>query len=177
MCFHKGGSMHIEIRVVDVDGELLFEDKPSGLRFDVLAAFDGFEGGKLVIRRDGKVVAETRRIAEYGTHAACTCFIGLDGIFGESSSLGYASSTIGASACRPGDELILDVPPEGREINFAEALRDDYRGRCALDAVFKSHGGQVTSTKQKNAFDIIRDGMAAAMPTIGVPEVLRFRKR
>ena len=169
--------MYIEIKVVDADGEPLFEERLSGLRFDVLKAFDGFIGGKLAIRRSGKVVAETSDIAEYGTHGACTCFAGLRGIFDDTNPLGYAAAAIGASDCRVGDELLLDIPQDGGGADFAEALRVHYRAMNALDAVFQKHGGRVTTTEAKNAIDILKEGMTEAMPLVEVPEILRFNRR
>ena len=97
----------IRINVINHEGEQLFES--DGVMFDLLNAHDEFEQGQLSIIRDGDDLDRTETIHEVGTHAACTCFCGLEKFFGENNSRSWAISALAPEDFRAGDVLLLDV--------------------------------------------------------------------
>ena len=96
----------VKLRVVDHEKGRFFVTE-SGLHFDLLPAFEIFEGGKLTVWRDCKIVAETEEIGEYGTHASTLCFIGLHGILDGTPQavLAYGVDALDPEWFRAGDWL------------------------------------------------------------------------
>lgn len=122
----------IKICVVKYKGEQLF--KWDDIMFDRLEAYDEFTGGQLTIIRDGELIDRTTSIKGVGTHAACTCFCGLEKLFsGDLRSWGIDS--FAPEDFKVGDIFILDVlmPPS---FDFARFLRGQACLSSAMNRVF-----------------------------------------
>ena len=126
----------ISIAVVRHEGELLFE--VDGVWFDLLEAFQEFEGGSLTVMRNGRVFDHTSNIVEYGTHAACTCFIGLD-----KSVRALAASALNPGDFQEGDALVLEVSAT-RPLKLVDLLRAYLGFTIATDEAFTAKGGSMT---------------------------------
>ena len=109
--------MRFKISVVKHKGELLF--KCGDVLFNKLMAYDEFCGGKLKVLRKGKVVDETFSIAEFGTHGALTCFMGLS-----KTAKQFAPSELRPSQFKEKDVLLLLDIKESKEFDFIEYLKE-----------------------------------------------------
>lgn len=133
-----------KIDVAEYDGEILFHS--DGVYFDILHADYEFEFGQLSIKRDGKLFDRTRSIREYGTHGACTCFLGLSKLWPNADYEQPTSSLI-PEQFKIGDILTLDVP--GLEwATFGDYIRRNALGHAAIIATLKEKSDQQTTIQE-----------------------------
>ena len=103
----------VHIEVVKQGNQLLF--KVGDTLFESLDAMDS-DGGTLVVKRRGVIVAKTDSIQEHGGMDACTCFCGLTGDGSADPEL-YASD----HPFRKGDTLILEFETK-EDFDFADTV-------------------------------------------------------
>lgn len=154
--------MKLGLEVIEQGGEVFFRS-PSGLLFDVLDA-DPFEGGSLVIQRGEAELERTEAIEEYGTHAACVCFIGLNclGGFG-------VGNAIGADDLKPGDLVQIESDKLPKDFNFERDLVERYR---LSESVRHLSIGE--SMSMSEFMGRISQGLQA-QASLTPPPILRFR--
>ena len=128
-----------DLRIVDVDGELFFNI--GELFFDRLEAYELFEGGKLVIKRNNEVIDETTDIANWGTHCSCTCFIGL--------KTSTAVNAVSADKFQVNDVLSLFFSCE-EDFDFCSFLKNWYLDRKALINAFRKKPKTTVGELQKD---------------------------
>jgi len=78
-----------------------------GARFKRLPATP-FIDGSLVVLRGGTEFDRTKRIAEYGTHGASTCFCGLDKVFA-CQVFAHGVMSLAPANFREGDLLVIEA--------------------------------------------------------------------
>ena len=116
----------IEISVIEKDGAVLFDH--NGLSFNVLHAWDEFDGGIMAVSRGGKLFVNIF-ICEFGTHGACTCFCGIGPL--KIPNFYEASIQLGPKDFVVGDVLTLTFPKR-EEFDFDEEIRQDAEIRAML---------------------------------------------
>lgn len=80
-----------------------------GVYFEHLVTHPLFKRGSLLILRADLEYDRASEIKEAGTQVAVVCFQGLRRLFFGNDNRSWATSTISAVDCEPGDELILEV--------------------------------------------------------------------
>lgn len=126
-----------EILVVDHNKKSMFQIGTT--LFECLFA-DVFEGGQLVITRDGKELDRTEQIRVYGTHAACVCFCGLKNVFGDGKSTlfysgGCPTAGLIANDLQVGDRITLNAPRTDID-DLEEAFTSEFRLSLAHQTVY-----------------------------------------
>ena len=125
----------IRISVVKCEGEQLFES--GAVMFDLLHAHYKFEKGQLSIIRNGEVIDRTEEIDEFGTHGACTCFLGLKKFFkNENSYRSKAVSALEPKDFQIGDIIFLDILVF-QNFDFVTLLKQSACFQSAISQVFK----------------------------------------